>query len=81
MLADDFYPATLRDFGVQQIGHRHKSDSPAWNGACVYIGSVSYCSLRQGCSTKVGLRDTLEPDPDNTGVGSFRSQAFFFLDS
>jgi hypothetical protein len=29
----------------------------------------------------VGLRDTLEPDPGNTGVGSFRSQAFFFLDS
>jgi hypothetical protein len=39
-------------------------------------------TLRQGCSTKtVGLRDTLEPDPGNTGVGSFRSQAFFFLDS
>ena len=29
----------------------------------------------------VGLRDTLEPDPDNTGVGSFRSLAAFFLHS
>ena len=29
----------------------------------------------------VGLRDTLEPDPDNTGVGSFRSQAAYFLES
>jgi iron complex outermembrane receptor protein len=28
----------------------------------------------------VGLRYTLEPDPDNTGVGSFRSQAAFFLE-
>jgi len=29
----------------------------------------------------VGLRDTLEPDPDNTGVGSFPIQAAFFLES
>jgi hypothetical protein len=29
----------------------------------------------------VGLRDTLEPDPDNTGVGSFRSLSAFFLES
>jgi hypothetical protein len=25
----------------------------------------------------VGLRNTLEPDPDNTGVGSFRIEAAF----
>ena len=29
----------------------------------------------------VGLRDTLEPDPDNTGVGSFPIQAAVFLES
>jgi iron complex outermembrane receptor protein len=28
----------------------------------------------------VGLRNTLEPDPDNTGVGSFRGRKVFFLD-
>jgi iron complex outermembrane receptor protein len=43
-------------------------------------GSVSIKLLKQGCSTMVGLRDTLEPDPDNTGVGSFRSLTAFFLD-
>jgi hypothetical protein len=32
---------------------------------------VSIELLKQGCSTRVGLRNTLEPDPDNTGVGSF----------
>jgi hypothetical protein len=37
--------------------------------------------LKQGCSTRVGLRDTLEPDPDNTGVGSFPILAAFFFDS
>jgi hypothetical protein len=29
----------------------------------------------------VGLRDTLEPDPDNTGVGSFQSLLAPFLES
>jgi len=29
----------------------------------------------------VGLRDTLEPDPDNTGVGSFPILAAFFFES
>ena len=29
----------------------------------------------------MGLRDTLEPDPDNTGVGSFPILAAFFFDS
>jgi hypothetical protein len=28
----------------------------------------------------VGLRNTLEPDPDNAGVGSFPIQMAFFLD-
>ena len=37
--------------------------------------------IETGVLHEVGLRDTLEPDPDNTGVGSFRSQAAFFLDS
>jgi iron complex outermembrane receptor protein len=43
--------------------------------------SVSMNLLKQGCSTKVGLRNTLEPDPDNTGVGSFRSEAAFLIPS
>jgi iron complex outermembrane receptor protein len=30
---------------------------------------------------EVGLRNTLEPDPDNTGVGSFRSRTALFLES
>jgi hypothetical protein len=30
---------------------------------------------------EVGLRNTLEPDPDNTGVGSFRSRTAYFLDT
>jgi iron complex outermembrane receptor protein len=30
---------------------------------------------------EVGLRDTLEPDPDNTGVGSFPILAAFFFES
>jgi hypothetical protein len=38
-------------------------------------------NIETGVLHDVGLRNTLEPDPDNTGVGSFRSQAFFFLDS
>jgi len=29
----------------------------------------------------VGLRNTLEPDPDNTGVGSFGSEAAFLFES
>jgi hypothetical protein len=41
--------------------------------------SVSIEILKQGCSTEVGLRNTLEPDPDNTGVGSFRSRSALFL--
>jgi hypothetical protein len=36
--------------------------------------------IETGVLHEVGLRDTLEPDPDNTGVGSFRSQTAFFLD-
>ena len=43
--------------------------------------SVSIRTLKQGCSTRVGLRDTLEPDPDNTGVGSFPILAVFFASS
>jgi hypothetical protein len=42
--------------------------------------SVSIKLLKQGCSTNVGLRNTLEPDPDNAGVGSFPIQMAFFLD-
>jgi hypothetical protein len=29
--------------------------------------------IETGVLHEVGLRNTLEPDPDNTGVGSFRS--------
>jgi hypothetical protein len=29
----------------------------------------------------LGLRNTLEPDPDNTGVGSFPDLKAFFLES
>ena len=37
--------------------------------------------IETGVLHNVGLRNTLEPDPDNTGVGSFRSQAAYFLES
>jgi hypothetical protein len=30
--------------------------------------------IETGVLHEVGLRNTLEPDPDNTGVGSFRSR-------
>jgi hypothetical protein len=36
--------------------------------------------IETGVLHGVGLRYTLEPDPDNTGVGSFRSQPAFFLE-
>jgi hypothetical protein len=36
--------------------------------------------IETGVLHEVGLRNTLEPDPDNTGVGSFRSRTAFFLD-
>ncbi len=36
--------------------------------------------IETGVLHGVGLRDTLEPDPGNTGVGSFRSQTAFFLE-
>jgi hypothetical protein len=38
-------------------------------------------NIETGVLHEVGLRDTLEPDPDNTGVGSFRSRTALFLDS
>jgi hypothetical protein len=37
--------------------------------------------IETGVLHEVGLRDTLEPDPDNTGVGSFRSRTALFLDA
>jgi hypothetical protein len=37
--------------------------------------------IETGVLHEVGLRDTLEPDPDNTGVGSFPIQAAFILES
>src|SRR5208337_5224380 len=37
--------------------------------------------IETGVLHGVGLRNTLEPDPDNTGVGSFRSRTAFFLES
>jgi iron complex outermembrane receptor protein len=37
--------------------------------------------IETGVLHEVGLRNTLEPDPDNTGVGSFRSRTALFLDS
>jgi hypothetical protein len=36
--------------------------------------------IETGVLHEVGLRNTLEPDPDNTGVGSFRGLRAFFLD-
>ena len=36
--------------------------------------------IETGVLHDVGLRNTLEPDPDNTGVGSFRSRTAPFLD-
>jgi hypothetical protein len=35
--------------------------------------------IETGVLHDVGLRNTLEPDPDNTGVGSFPSEAEFFI--
>jgi hypothetical protein len=37
--------------------------------------------IETGVLHEVGLRNTLEPDPDNTGVGSFRSEATIFLEN
>jgi hypothetical protein len=37
--------------------------------------------IETGVLHEVGLRNTLEPDPDNTGVGSFRSRTALFFDS
>jgi hypothetical protein len=32
-------------------------------------------NIETGVLHEVGLRNTLEPDPDNTGVGSFRNES------
>jgi hypothetical protein len=37
--------------------------------------------IETGVLHRVGLRNTLEPDPDNTGVGSFLGLLAFFLES
>jgi len=37
--------------------------------------------IETGVLHKVGLRNTLEPDPDNTGVGSFQGLSALFLES
>jgi hypothetical protein len=37
--------------------------------------------IETGVLHQVGLRNTLEPDPDNTGVGSFGSEAVFLFES
>jgi hypothetical protein len=37
--------------------------------------------IETGVLHGVGLRNTLEPDPDNTGVGSFPGLSAFFLES
>jgi hypothetical protein len=44
-------------------------------------GECFNLNIETGVLHEVGLRNTLEPDPDNTGVGSFRSRAAFFLES
>jgi hypothetical protein len=38
---------------------------------------VFECIIETGVLHGVGLRNTLEPDPDNTGVGSFRKKRRF----
>jgi hypothetical protein len=38
-------------------------------------------TIETGVLHEVGLRNTLEPDPDNAGVGSFRSRTALFLES
>jgi hypothetical protein len=50
-------------------------DLQSWRGECFNL------IIETGVLHEVGLRNTLEPDPDNTGVGSFRGQAAFFLES
>jgi hypothetical protein len=37
--------------------------------------------IETGVLHGVGLRNTLEPDPDNTGVGSFLGLTAFFLET
>jgi hypothetical protein len=44
------------------------------------VRSVSIQSIETGVLHEVGLRNTLEPDPDNTGVGSFRDRKSSFLE-
>ena len=50
-------------------------DLQSWRGECFNL------IIETGVLHEVGLRNTLEPDPDNTGVGSFRSRTTYFLDS
>jgi hypothetical protein len=51
--------------------------------------TARFAKLRRACFNwmketgvlhDVGLRDTLEPDPGNAGVGSFRSRTVFFFE-
>ena len=41
---------------------------------CQTLLGVFQSVIETGVLHEVGLRDTLEPDPDNTGVGSFRGR-------
>jgi len=38
---------------------------------------VYECFIETGVLHRMGLRNTLEPDPDNAGVGSFRRKRRF----
>jgi hypothetical protein len=44
-------------------------------------GCLNLYGIETGVLHDVGLRNTLEPDPDNTGVGSFGSEAVFLFES
>jgi iron complex outermembrane recepter protein len=57
-----------RSFGATVSGRLAKQGGECFNR-----------NIETGVLHEVGLRYTLEPDPDNTGVGSFRSQAAFFF--
>jgi hypothetical protein len=49
---------------------------------CTFARVVGECFnivIETGVLHSVGLRNTLEPDPDNTGVGSFPSEAEFLI--
>jgi hypothetical protein len=71
-------------FGALDAGRLLRDLSPGLSGGAGRLAKPGKECFNQiietGVLHEVGLRDTLEPDPDNTGVGSFLSPAAFFLE-